>query len=77
MRIDDKIGSRLTQLIEAGEKVLGTRRDPPRNVFGDASVDSQLAAQWVTTYIPLLANRLLTNFTFPERPENFNATNYS
>ena len=56
MKIDKRVTERLTELIELGEQVLGTRRDPPRNSIGfDAFVDTQLAHQWATQGQSILA----------------------
>lgn len=54
MKIDEKIKTRITELLTLGEKVLGTRRSPPPNVVGDDRIDSQLAAQWITSVQGLL-----------------------
>lgn len=55
MKADDRITARLAQLIELGERVLGTRRAPPSNVIGDDRVDQQLSAQWAVSAESLLA----------------------
>lgn len=49
MRLNEKTVKRFEELLELGNKVLNTRRKPPPNVFGDDSVDSQLANQWITS----------------------------
>ena len=49
MRIDEKILSRLNELLEFGERVLSTKKSPPPNVIGDLRVDSQKAYQWATS----------------------------
>ena len=48
MKVDQKIQDRLDELIQMGEKVLATKRDPGPNVIGDDRVDSQPAYQWAT-----------------------------
>ncbi|MEO1339961.1 MAG: HEPN domain-containing protein [Cyanobacteria bacterium J06635_13] len=60
MKVDQKILQRMNQLLEAGEKVLSTRKDPPRKVgnfvvVASASVNSQDAYQWFTSVQNLLA----------------------
>ena len=54
MRTEERISSRLKELIELGDRVLATRKSPPRNVIGDARVDQQLAAQWAASVEALL-----------------------
>ena len=56
MNVDQKIVSRIKELIDRGDALLATRRDPPRNSIGfDARVDGQLAHQWFTNVQNLLA----------------------
>jgi hypothetical protein len=56
MKADQKILERLDQLIEMGQSVLATRREPPSNFIGfDSSVDSEAAYQWFTSAQNLLA----------------------
>ena len=55
MQVDHKVASRLRELIEFGEGVLATKREPPRNIIGsDAWVDSDKAHQWFTSAQNLL-----------------------
>ena len=54
MKVDQKIISRLHELLELGESVLKTRRSPPSKVIGDARVDIQLANQWIISTLNLL-----------------------
>jgi hypothetical protein len=49
MRLDEKILSRLNELLEFGEQVIATKKSPPPNVIGDSRVDSQKAYQWATS----------------------------
>lgn len=56
MKADERIAARLTELLEAGDRVLATRREPGQNVIGDARVDQQLSTQWATSAESLLAN---------------------
>ena len=54
MKVDQKILSRLNELIDFGNKVLSTKRSAPRGVIGDSRVDTQLANQWMTSVQNLL-----------------------
>jgi hypothetical protein len=55
VKVDHTVISRLKELIQRGEAVLATRRDPPSNSIGfDAYVDGQLAHQWFTSCQSLL-----------------------
>jgi hypothetical protein len=55
MTTDEKILTRLTELITMGDRVLATQQDPGPNVIGDDVVDTQLAYQWATSVQNLLA----------------------
>jgi HEPN domain-containing protein len=55
MRVDEKIGNRLDELLEMGKQVLATQRSPGSGVIGDDRVDSQMAYQWATSAQNLLA----------------------
>lgn len=56
MSVDQTVVSRLKELIQRGDAVLATRRDPPSNSIGsDATVDGQLAHQWFTSAQNLLS----------------------
>lgn len=56
MNLDQTVIARLRELIQRGEAVLATRRDPPSNSIGfDATVDGQLAHQWFTSSQNLLS----------------------
>jgi hypothetical protein len=55
MGIQTRVADRLRGLIERGEEVLATRKDPGRNMIGfDSWVDSELANQWFTSSQNLL-----------------------
>lgn len=55
MGIQTRVADRLRELIERGEEVLATRKDPGRNMIGfDSWVDSELANQWFTSSQNLL-----------------------
>lgn len=54
MKIDQKILSRLQELIALGRNVLATRHSPPPNFFTSDFVDVQLANQWLTSCQSLL-----------------------
>lgn len=54
MKIDEKILFRLKELLEFGEQVIATKRNPPPNVIGDLRIDSQKAYQWATSTQNLL-----------------------
>jgi len=54
MKVNERIRSRLDELIKMGERVLATSRDPGPNVIGDNRVDTQLAYQWATSVQGLL-----------------------
>lgn len=73
MRVDQKILQRMDELLTAGEKVLSTRKSPPRNTVGfDSSVNGQDAYQWFTSVQNLLVR------VFGEESEhykNFTAQN--
>jgi len=56
MKTDEIILTRINNLIELGENVLSTRRDPGPNIIGDDRVDSILAHQWVTSTQSLISN---------------------
>lgn len=58
MNVDEKITARLTELLAAGEKVLGTRRSLGPGIMGDDRVDSQTAWQWITSVQSLLSRVL-------------------
>lgn len=50
MDVDQKILSRIIELISVGERVLATRQRPPANAIGfPSTVDSNLATQWATS----------------------------
>jgi hypothetical protein len=50
MNVDQTVVTRLKELIQRGEEVLATRRDPPPNAIGfDSFVDGQAAHQWFTS----------------------------
>lgn len=71
MRVDQKVTARLTELIQRGEAVLATRRNPPSNSYGlDATVDSEMAHQWFTS-----VQNILTRVFGPESEHyrNFSA----
>lgn len=56
MAADQRILDRLGELIEVGERVLGTRRPSPPNFIGfDSTVDSETAYQWFTSAQSILA----------------------
>jgi hypothetical protein len=55
MRIDEKIITRLDELLQMGERVLASRRDPGRGSVADARVDAPLAHQWATSVQNLLS----------------------
>jgi hypothetical protein len=55
MRIEEKIITRLDELLRMGEQVLASRRDPGPRVGGDARVDAPLAHQWATSVQNLLS----------------------
>jgi hypothetical protein len=52
---EKRIAERLSQLLDAGEKLLATRRDPGPYMIGDASVDAQQAAQWSASVLNILS----------------------
>ncbi len=54
MNVDQKILTRLDELITLGRKVLTTRRSPPANVMTSDYVDVQLANQWFTSCLSLI-----------------------
>lgn len=54
MKVDQKILTRLDELLKLGENVLETRRSPPPNVIGDDRIDIQLANQWISSTLSLL-----------------------
>lgn len=55
MKVDQKILKRMDELLEAGEKVLSTKRNPPSNSIGfDSSINSQDGYQWFTSVQNLL-----------------------
>jgi hypothetical protein len=57
MKIDEKVLTRLEDLVIKGEEVLKTRREPPSNSIGfDASVDLQMATQWMVSCLSILQN---------------------
>jgi hypothetical protein len=71
MPLDDTVLKRLTELIDAGDRVLATRRPPPPNSIGfDASVDSAQAYQWFTSAQSILARVFGTD---SEHYKNFSA----
>jgi len=50
MTVDERVVQRLKELIQMGEQVLATKREPPGNTIGfDATVNSQDAYQWFTS----------------------------
>jgi hypothetical protein len=56
MKVDQTVLARLRELVERGEAVLATRRQPPPSSIGyDASVDGQMAHQWFTSVQNILA----------------------
>jgi hypothetical protein len=56
MNVDQTVTARLNELIQRGDAVLATRRNPPSNSFGfDANVDSQLAHHWFTSVQNILS----------------------
>lgn len=55
MRADEKIFTRLDELIKLGEQVLATKKSPGGNVIGDDRIDMQMAHQWSTSVQNLLA----------------------
>lgn len=55
MSLDNKVTTRLRELITMGEAVLRTKREPGRNMIGfDSFVDSEKAHQWFTSAQNLL-----------------------
>jgi len=59
LKIDEKIISRLNELIEVGYEIEKTKKIPPPNVFGsDSTVDSQAANQWHASTKNILAKAL-------------------
>jgi hypothetical protein len=56
MEAEQRVSKRLAELVELGQQLLSTKRNPPQHVAADSSVDSQLALQWVTSVQNLLAN---------------------
>ena len=71
MSIDQKVTTRLRELIEMGERVLQTKRDPGPGMIGfDSWVDSEKALQWFTS-----AQNLLERAMGQESPhyKNFSA----
>jgi hypothetical protein len=50
MTSDEKVISRLQELIERGREIERTKKNPPPNCIGfDATVDSQAGSQWLTS----------------------------
>ena len=49
MKVDTKIVTRLQEMLEFGDRILATKREPPAGFIGfDASVDTEMANQWAT-----------------------------
>jgi hypothetical protein len=55
LTVDEKVLDRLDELIELGRKVLATRRAPAPNHMTSDFVDIQLANQWLTSCLSLVA----------------------
>lgn len=55
MNVDAKIIDRIKELVELGQRVLSTRRPPAPNHMTSDFVDVQLANQWFTSCLSLLA----------------------
>ena len=55
MPVQERVVSRLRELIEKGEQVLATKREPSRGMIGfDSFVDSEMAHHWFTSAQNLL-----------------------
>jgi hypothetical protein len=66
VNVDRTVIARLKELIQRGDAVLATRRDPPSNSIGfDSRVDGQLAHQWFTSVQNILAR------VFGEKSEHY------
>lgn len=57
--VDERIATRISELIEMGERVLQTKRDPsPGTIAFDSFVDSEKAHQWFTSAQSILSRGL-------------------
>jgi hypothetical protein len=57
--VDVSIATRISELIEMGEKVLQTKREPgPGRIAFDSFVDSEKAIQWFTSAQSILSRGL-------------------
>jgi hypothetical protein len=54
MELDEKIGIRIDELIELGEKVLATRKSPSRGHMTSDFIDVQIMNQWITSCLNLV-----------------------
>jgi len=54
MKVNDKVLSRLHELIDVGQQVLTTRRSLGPNIIGDDTVEPELTIQWVTSIQSLI-----------------------
>ncbi len=55
MKVDEKVLERLRELVQAGERVIATRRSLPPNYIGfNDPVDSEAAYQWFTSVQSIL-----------------------
>lgn len=55
MRTDDKVLSRITELVELGEQVLSTRRSPSPGFITSDFVDVDLANRWLTSCLNIIS----------------------
>lgn len=64
MSIEDKIVSRIDELIEKGNKALATHKPNPPNVIGFTTLDSGAFAEWQTQVQNFLINLLEQNHVY-------------
>jgi hypothetical protein len=54
MKTSELISQRFRELLDSGQRVLGTRRPPPPNVSGDDHVDYSGSQEWATSAADML-----------------------